>query len=712
MKIIDILSFAEKIQDIPGRVRWKVRLGKKAVLQAQEIENQISLLSGVKKVRLNWKANSLVVEYCTHWLTTDILVKEISKLQIQPDSANSKNSAKAPSINKTMFNFTLLLASRLLPTDLAKVTTLAASTPLVLNSIDDLVKKGFTSQVLEGLAVTVSTFRNDFTAANTTLFMLSLGEYLEESIVRRSDDMLRGMLRPVSNEVWKFEGKKEKLVKLESLAVGDIILCTAGTIIPIDGTVLSGLASVDEASMTGESVGQKKERGSKVLSGTLVENGSIKIYVETVGANTAVARIADYIENSLSTKCGTQLEAMRLAEKMVPWVMALAGSTYLLSRDFKRVAAVLQADYSCVLKLIVPVAMKSAMYEAGKNNILIKGASALENLAAVDTFVFDKTGTLTEGMLEVTDVITLSDDFSKNELIALAASLEEHYVHPLANAVVLAARNIGAKHFAHSEVDYIIAHGLVSKVRNKKVVIGSKHFLEDHEKISFKNIRDEEKIAAQGHSIIYIAYNNRVIGMLVLKDKIRKNAKAVIEKLHEIGVKNIVMLTGDRQIKAREIAEKLGIDIYFAELEPEQKAEIITRLKNEGKKIAFVGDGINDGPALAGATVGIAMKNGADLARMTADVVLLEDNLELVVTCKNIANNVMKEINDDQKITFGLNTSILALASAGFLPPATTSILHNGSTIGVLLKAMYSKKNKLSPSAPVAPIRPSSESLG
>lgn len=693
MKFNDLIQIKNECHVIPGRVRWKVSLTRDAIYNRREVENEIRLIAGVKSVRLNWRAECLTIEYHQQVITLDTLKKNILNLLINFKIKNEQKLIdKAPSLNQVLINLSLLLVGKKLPKNFSSLFTYMAATPLFIEAIDDFIKKGLTSHVLEGLAIGVSTAQKDFTAANTTLLMLSLGEYLEESIVRRSDEMLRTMLRPVSDDVWKVEKNDEKLVKLSKIKIGDTVLCATGTIIPIDGTVLSGLASVDESTMTGESLGQKKERGCKVLSGTLVENGSIKIYVEKTGGNTAIARIAEYVERSLNSKCNTQLDAMKLAEKMVPWVMALAGGTYFVTQDFRRVSAVLQADYSCVLKLAVPVAMKAAMYEAGKNHILVKGASALENLAQVDTFIFDKTGTLTEGVLEVIDSISLSENFTSDDLIALTASLEEHYFHPLASAIVSAAKSIDAKHFSHTDVNYIIAHGLESEVKNKKVIIGSRHFLEDHHKIQFSKSKLIKKFQDQGKSLIYIAYNGKLIGFLALRDKLRNNAKQTILQLRQLGIKEIIMLTGDDERKAKEVAMELGIDQYYSELQPEEKAGIIEGLAKEGKKIAFVGDGINDGPALAGASVGFAMKKGADLARLTADIALMEDNINLIVKSKTIANNVMKQIAENQKLTFILNTSILGLASLGVLSPAASSTLHNGSTIGILLKAMNSKK--------------------
>ncbi|MCQ8130881.1 heavy metal translocating P-type ATPase, partial [Methylomonas rivi] len=431
-------------------------------------------------------------------------------------------------------------------------------------------------------------------------------------------------------------------------------------------------------------------RGDKALSGTLVEEGRIRIYAEQVGRQAAAARIADLVEQSLTVKSETQLEASRLADKTVPLVLALAAATWLISRDSERVAAVLQADYSCALKLATPVAFKSAMYRAGHGNILVKGANALEHLAKADTFVFDKTGTLTSGALQVTDSIAFNHDYSPEDLINLAASVEEHYFHPMAQAVVEAAHSLNRhQHFQHQEVEFVVAHGVASVIDGQRIVVGSRHFIEDDEGIALDEYKDVlDKIHAEGKTILYIGFGGKLLGILVLTDTVRPNSAATVARLRALGVKRILMLTGDHYDRARLLAEELGLDDFHAGLLPHEKAKILEQLAAQGANIAFVGDGVNDAPALSGSHVGIAMHRGADVARLAADITLLEDNIARVADARALALATSKLIASNFKLTVGLNTGILSAAAFGWLNPVKASMLHNGSTIAILLRAL------------------------
>lgn len=474
------------------------------------------------------------------------------------------------------------------------------------------------------------------------------------------------------------------------LAVGDTVIAATGTVIPVDGTVLGGEALVNEAAMTGESVAVAKGRGKAVLSGTVVEEGRLRIYAEKVGRHAAAARIAEFVEQSLAVRSNTQLEAARLADRLVPMVLSLAGATWLMSGNWQRVAAVLQADYSCALKLATPVAFKSAMYRAGTSGMLVKGASALERLADADTFVFDKTGTLTTGNLEVTDSIAFDAAYTPEDLVVLAASVEEHYFHPLAQAVVEAARRIDPdQHFDHKEVQFIVAHGVASVIDGKRIVVGSRHFVEEDEGIAV-SARDDviERLQREGKTLLYIGFGGELLGVLALKDTVRPNSAATIARLRKLGAKKILMLTGDHRDRARDLARQLGLDEFHAELLPEQKAAVLQELIGNGARIAFVGDGVNDAPALTGAQVGIAMHRGADIARLASDIVLLEDNIERVADAKELANATRRLISSNFKLTVGLNTTILGAAALGLLTPVAASMLHNGSTIAILLRAL------------------------
>jgi cation-transporting P-type ATPase C len=675
----------ERVHQTHGRVRW--RYHGSSPIAPSAISQAVRELTGTLQVRVNASISALIVAYDAALTSVDQLEHALLSLHFAPPRPGSKPAL--PSVSSMGPSLAVLLGRPFLPPMLQLPVTLWSALPILKHALADLFSHGVTSHVLEAMAVSISIAQRDLFAANATTFMLSLGEYLEDSISHQSDDLLRQLLKPVSNEAWVEQDNVEKLLPLDQVQVGDIVVVATGSIIPVDGTVLSGEASVNEASMTGESVPQTRGRGDRVLSGTLIEEGRLRIYAEQVGNNTAVARIADYVEQSLQTKSSSQLEASRLADRLVPVVLGLAGGSFALTQNWQRAAAVLQADYSCALKLATPVAFKAAMYRAGLHGMLIKGASAVERLAEVDTFVFDKTGTLTEGSLEVTDSIVFDTDYNANDLLWLAASIEEHYFHPLAQAVVAAAQNTLGGHFDHNEVEFIVAHGVASEVDGKRVVIGSRHFIEEDEGIDVSaHSAQINALYQQGRTLLYVGVGKRLIGLIGLQDNIRANSAATIQQLRQLGVRRIMMLTGDHQDRARELAQQLDIDEFHAELLPEDKARIIDNLRAQGAKIAFIGDGINDAPALSGAHVGIAMQRGADIARLSADIVLLEDDISRVADAKRLVHETMQLIHNNYRLTVGLNTGILAAASLGISPPVVTSILHNGTTLALLLKAL------------------------
>jgi len=682
----------ETVHRSRGRVRFRYRCRNATSFEPRQISRAVEAIKGVLTVKINPVVCALIVEYETAVTDLDSLVAAILALP-PPDKPmpNGKVLASdAARLGAVAVSGASLLASRNLQPGLQMPVAFGTAIPLLGEAIDDFLEKGITSHVLEALAVAISIGRHDYLAANTTSFLLALGEYLEHSIARRSDELLKHLLEPGSKEVWVERGGVEALIPAQEVMVGDTVIAATGTVIPIDGTVLGGEALVNESTMTGESMPVVRRRGDKALSGTLVEEGRIRIYAEQVGRQAAAARIADLVEQSLTVKSETQLEASRLADKTVPLVLTLAAATGLISRDSERVAAVLQADYSCALKLATPVAFKSAMYRAGHSNILIKGANALERLAKADTFVFDKTGTLTSGALQVTDSITFNREYSPEDLINLAASVEEHYFHPMAQAVVEAAHSLDRhKHFQHQEVEFVVAHGVASVIDGQRIVVGSRHFIEDDEGIAideYKSVLD--KIHAQGKIILYIGFGGKLLGILVLADTVRPNSAATVARLRALGVKRILMLTGDHHDRARLLAEELGLDEFRAGLLPHEKVKILEELAAQGAHIAFVGDGVNDAPALSGSHVGIAMHRGADVARLAADITLLEDDIARVADARALALATVKLIDSNFKLTMGLNTSILSAAAFGWLSPIKASMLHNGSTIAILLRAL------------------------
>ncbi len=683
------VSALEPVHATRRRVRWRYALRPGASADVQALERAVLVVDGVRKVRVNAAARALVVEFDDRITTSERVAIEILRM----DAVRARRTGAAngePSAAPLVLSAATLLATRSLQPGLQAPVALGTAIPLLGEAMDDFLEKGVTSHVLEAMAVAISIGRHDFLAANTTSFLLALGEYLEASIERRSDELLKHLLKPAVDEVWVERNGEDIQVDAGEVRVGDTVIVATGAVIPVDGTVLSGEALVNEATMTGESVPVARRRGNAVLSGTLVEEGRLRIYAEKVGAQAAVARIADFVEQSLAVKSKTQLETARMADRLVPMVLGLAGVTWLVSRDWLRVAAVLQADYSCALKLSTPVAFKAAMYAAGKSGMLVKGAKALERLAEADTFVFDKTGTLSTGRLEVTDSVAFKPGYSPEDLINLAASVEEHYFHPLALAVVEASRRLEKpRHFDHKEVEFIVAHGVASVIDGRRIVVGSRHFVEDDEGISVAAHREViDRLHVEGKTLLYIGFGGELLGVIALRDGLRSNSAATIRRLRRLGVRRVLMLTGDHPDRARAMAEALGLDEFHAGLMPQDKASILQALAADGARIAFVGDGVNDAPALSGAHVGISMHNGADVARLASDVALLEDDIARVADARALALATRRLIDSNFKLTVGLNTTILSAAAFGWLTPVAASVLHNGTTITILLRAL------------------------
>ncbi len=674
----------------------------------QEDYNESSMISyfesidGIEEVRINKKIGSIIFEHDGSAFNTiedlmsfiDFNKYKTCDTFLSVNECHSCIDDEAPSLNGVIRASSALVAERFITNDMAKMLlTSFASRPLLIEGAKELFEEGLTSKVLEATAVGVSLARKDYLAANSTNAMLELGEYIEETTVHKSDDLIKELAKPNVKKAWievEEDGKSTQLlVDTSTLKVGDIVIVGAGDTIPIDGHIITGSASVNQISMTGESEPVSKQRGDRVISGTVVEEGRIKIWAEYVGDETATARIKNYITNSLNEKSAVGLKATKLADKLVPVTLGLSGLSYVINRDFESVAAVLQADYSCALKLATPVAFKSTISKAGNDGIMIKGAKSIEALQGADTFVFDKTGTLTHGELEVETIESFDKAWSEEDILNLTASAEEHYFHPVAEAVVRAAREKGFVHMHHEEVEFIVAHGVKTIVNEKEVVIGSRHFLEDDEGIDFSSHeKDIKRSLESGKTVLYIGYDKKLLGTIGMRDKVRENAKEILAKLKSLGAKQLVMLTGDIETKAKALAHDLGIDTVYANMKPTDKADIVKELKDSGAKVAFVGDGINDAPALMSADVGISMSKGADIAKATADIGLLKDDIAAVAEAKELANKTMKLINYNFNATVGINSVILTGATIGLFSPITTAVLHNGTTIGLLLNSM------------------------
>lgn len=577
---------------------------------------------------------------------------------------------------------------------LRAVYTTAKAVHYVFKGICCLLKGKLEVEVLDATAITVSIIRSDFNTAGSVMFLLGIGELLEEWTHKKSvGDLARSMSLNIE-KVWQNVDGTEILVPVSNIKEGDLVTVHVGNVIPLDGEVINGEAMVNQASMTGESVPVKKEAGSYVYAGTAVEEGEITLKVKHAAGSTRFERIVKMIEDSEKLKSSVEGKAANLADALVPWSLGGTALTWLLTRNSTKALSILMVDFSCALKLAMPLSVLSAMREANSHRITVKGGRFLEAVSEAHTIVFDKTGTLTKAEPVLADIVVFND-MSQNEILKIAACLEEHFPHSMANAVVKEAINRKLVHEEmHSKVDYIVAHGIATYVNDERVVIGSHHFVFDDEKCI---IPEEHKKAFDElppyYSHLYMAIGGKLAAVLLIEDPLRPEAKDTVEALRSLGIKNIVMMTGDSERTARAIAEKVGVDRYFSEVLPEDKAGFVEREKALGHKVIMIGDGINDSPALSAADVGIAISEGAEIAREIADITISEENLYQLVTLKVISNGLMKRIHGNYRFVIGFNLGLILLGVAGVIAPATSALLHNTSTLGISLKSMTNLLN-------------------
>jgi manganese/zinc-transporting P-type ATPase C len=562
--------------------------------------------------------------------------------------------------------------------------------PTLARGLDALVNQGVKIKVLDALAVGLSAARGEVYAATITDLLLGLGNYMERRTDRQSDRLLHRLLRPAPAPAWVERDGELIRVDGAEVRIGDIVQVGPGERVPVDGRVIDGLALVDQSAVTGENTPVRKEPFRRVVCGSVLIEGRLSIEAAQVGADTTSARVSRFIREALGKRSITQREADELADQRVNLTLGTAAAVYAFTGDLRRVQSVFLVDYACALKLGTPIGIKSGMARAAAHGVLMRGGDAIERLANVDTLVFDKTGTLTHSELIVTDVEVLGrHGANATDLLALVASVEEHATHPIASAVVQAAKERGLQHITHGEVDYLVAHGLTARMPSGRIVIGSRHYLEVHEGIDFSPFTGHiERLQTEGKTLLYIGDQRGPVGLVALRDTLRAETPATLERLRLLGIRRLVMISGDRRAMAEALGRELGFDIVHAEVAPEDKAALLTQLQAEGSTVAFVGDGVNDGPALAAADVGIAMPRGADIARATADILLMDDRLDAVADAREIATRTMDMIRTNFRAAVGLNTAILVGAVSGRLPPLASALLHNGTTIGVLLNAL------------------------
>lgn len=607
---------------------------------------------------------------------------------IKTSGRELNNSYQEKLIGSVVWHYSKKL---LLPWPIRTALTVGRSIKYIGIGLKCLLQRKIEVPVLDATAITVSLITKDFSTASSIMFLLGIGELLEEWTHKKSvDDLARSMSLNVSRVWLRTPENQEILVESSKIEKGDKVVVHMGNVIPFDGEVLDGDAMVNQASLTGESVPVQRTVGNTVFAGTVVEEGEITIRVKEVEGNNRFDQIVTMIEESEKLKSELEGKAEHYADKLVPWTLGATGLTYLLTRNVTKAMSILMVDFCCALKLAMPISVLSAIREASLYNVTVKGGKFLEAVAEADTIVFDKTGTLTKAHPTVVDVVNFNDEYSSDDMLRVAACLEEHFPHSMAKAVVDAASKKGLSHEEmHTKVEYIVAHGIATSINGKRTVIGSYHFVFEDEKCVVPAGKEPlfESLPLY-YSHLYLAIEGKLSAVICIEDPLRDEAAAVVTSLKKAGISKVVMMTGDSERTASVIAKKVGVDEYYAEVLPEDKAAFVEREKAKGRKVIMIGDGINDSPALSAANVGIAISDGAEIAREIADITVGSDDLYQIVTLKYISNALMKRIKSNYRKIVGFNSGLIALGVAGVLPPTTTALLHNGSTILISVNSM------------------------
>lgn len=607
---------------------------------------------------------------------------------IKTSGRELNNSYQEKLIGSVVWHYSKKL---LLPLPIRIALTVGRSVKYIGIGLKCLLQRKIEVPVLDATAITVSLITKDFSTASSIMFLLGIGELLEEWTHKKSvDDLARSMSLNVSKVWLRTPENQEILVESSKIEKGDRVVVHMGNVIPFDGEVLDGDAMVNQASLTGESVPVQRTVGNTVFAGTVVEEGEITIRVKEVEGNNRFDQIVTMIEESEKLKSELEGKAEHYADKLVLWTLGATGLTYLLTRNVTKAMSILMVDFCCALKLAMPISVLSAIREASLYNVTVKGGKFLEAVAEADTIVFDKTGTLTKAHPTVVDVVNFNDEYSSDDMLRVAACLEEHFPHSMAKAVVDAASKKGLSHEEmHTKVEYIVAHGIATSINGKRTVIGSYHFVFEDEKCVVPAGKEPlfESLPLY-YSHLYLAIEGKLSAVICIEDPLRDEAAAVVTSLKKAGISKVVMMTGDSERTASVIAKKVGVDEYYAEVLPEDKAAFVEREKAKGRKVIMIGDGINDSPALSAANVGIAISDGAEIAREIADITVGSDDLYQIVTLKYISNALMKRIKSNYRKIVGFNSGLIALGVAGVLPPTTTALLHNGSTILISVNSM------------------------
>ena len=681
------------LHDLPGRLRVHLCCGRMSLSQADVLEYYLRAQDGVQDVKVYDRTQDAVVVY--NGTRGDVIAALASFSFAKAEGMELVPEHTSRELNR---EFEDKLAITLMRRCVSKLFLPAPITSaLALFRSVKYIKEGFLAlrhgrlsvAVLDATAITVSMTRGDFSTAGSVMFMLRLGEILEEWTRKKSvADLASAMSLRVDN-VWLQANGTEILTKITDIKPGDRIVIRAGGMIPLDGKVAEGEAMVNQSSLTGESMPVPKRPGSPVYAGTVAEEGECVICVEKLSGSGRYDRVVRMIEESEKLKSTAEDKSSRMADRLVPYTLAGTALTYLLTRNVTKMLSVLMVDFSCALKLAIPIAVLSAMRECNGYHISVKGGRFLEAVAKADTIVFDKTGTLTYAAPKVAQIVSFGGH-DEAEMLRLAACLEEHYPHSMANAVVEEAKRRGLTHEEyHSQVQYLVAHGISSMVEGKKVIIGSAHFVFEDEGCRIpEGEQDKYNELSAAYSHLYLCVDGELAAVICIHDPLRREARDAIKALHKSGFVNVVMMTGDNRRTAESVAAEVGVDAVFAEVLPEDKASFIRQEKAKGHTVIMVGDGINDSPALSEADAGIAISTGAAIAREIADITIASEDLFALVTLRRLSIALMGRIRSSYRFIIGFNLALIALGAAGFLPPTTSALLHNGATLGISLKNM------------------------
>lgn len=679
------------MHESPGRIRVHAMQKRMTMAQADILEYYLKAQEGVIEAKVYDRTGDAIIFYEGK---REGMILALSRFSYKGNEGLVPSQTGRALNREYEDKLVLTVVDRVIstlfyPIPLKRVITGVKAIPYLFKGLQTLFQRKIEVSLLDAVAISASILTGDYDTASSVMFLLSVGEILEEWTHKKSvDDLARTMSLNV-DKVWTLVQGEEVLLPLNEVEVGQEIIVRTGNMIPLDGKVSFGEAMVNQASMTGESIPVRKKIGSSAYAGTVVEEGECRIRVEKLAGSGRYDRIVKMIEESEKLKSATEDKASHLADKLVPYSLGGAALTYLLTRNVTKALAFLMVDFSCALKLSMPVAVLSAMREAGKHKISVKGGKFMEAISEANTIVFDKTGTLTYAKPKVEDIITFNNA-DENEMLRMAACLEEHYPHSMANAVVAEAEARDLHHAErHSKVEYVVAHGISSIYEGKHVLIGSHHFIFDDEHCTVPK-GEEEKLASipPEHSALYLAVDGELTTVILISDPLRKEAVGVIQDLKALGIDKVVMMTGDNKKTAHAVARMVGVDEFHAEVLPEDKASFIQEEHRLGRKVIMVGDGINDSPALSEADAGIAISAGAAIAKEVADITIQEGDLYELVILKKLSNRLMKRIHGNYNFIIGFNAMLIALGLAGIMTPSNSALFHNISTIATGLKSM------------------------